>query len=454
MSLGVVVFVAAMAITATGAFFSDSETSVGNVLAAGAIDLQIDNTSYVTSTSTGQLVASPWTTWTMRDLTIEKFFDFSDLKPGDIGEDTISLHVDNNDSYLCADVTLTSNNENTLVEPEAEDGDITNDPNGGELAQQVNFAWWADDGDNVLETGENLLQGGPLGALAIGATTTVTLADSVYNIWTLQGGPVPGASVRYVGKAWCFGTITPNPVAQDNGADVGRSPLTVGTGFTCDGSQVGNTAQTDSLTANVAFRAVQSRNNGNFQCVQRQGEPTTGTLTVTKVVTNDNGGTAVVGGFPLFVDSMSISSGVATTTSAGLHTVSESGLFGYSATFSGDCASDGTVNVPAGGAASCTITNDDIQPVVTLIKNVVGGESAPDDFDLSIDSGIVTSGSSNGVSANASHELDEEVLVAGYSQTSVTGTSFLGVSCPASFPGSVVLTPGDTITCTVTNTFD
>jgi predicted ribosomally synthesized peptide with SipW-like signal peptide len=283
-SAGMILFVGAMTLGGTGAFFSDTEKSTGNVLAAGAIDLKIDNESYVTSTTTGELVLSTETSWEIRDLTIEKFFDFEDLKPGDIGEDTISLHVDNNDSWLCADVTLTSDDENTLVDPEVDDGDVTAGPiGGGELADQVNFVWWADDGDNVFEDDENLLPGGPIGALVVGATTTVTLADSSSNIWGDQG-PIPGASTRYIGKAWCFGDMLPDPVIQDGEGKTGdNGPLERGTGFTCDGSLADNTAQTDSLTADVAFRAVQSRNNSQFLCTPST-EPVVTTLTLAKTV--------------------------------------------------------------------------------------------------------------------------------------------------------------------------
>ncbi len=535
-----IVFVVAVIIGATGAFFSDSETSTGNTLSAGAIDLQVDNTSYYNG------AVSSATSWTLRDLTIERFFDFNDLKPGDIGEDTISLHVNNNDSWLCADITLTSDDDNGLTEPEGDDGDTSTTT--GELADQINFTWWADDGDNVLEDDETPLPAGPLGALEVGETATVALADSDENIWTTgTSTPLPGDSVRYVGKAWCYGVLTASPLTQDGlGTTSPRTPANSTGGLTCDGTGVDNTGQTDSTTADITFRAVQSRNNGTFQCVPEDPqEPTTGTLTVTKIVINDNtgtstvsdfalfvdgspvtsgvlgtttagahvvsegpttgyqasfsgdcdgggnvvvpaggsasctitnddigepepepgtltvtkvvvndsGGTATTTDFSLFVDSMGIVSGSSTTTSAGIHTVTESGLFGYTATFSGDCNASGNVTVPAGGVATCTITNDDIQPVITLIKNVVGGTAVADDFDLSINSGVVTSGSSNGVSANTSHELDEEVLVTGYTQTSVTGSSFLGIPCPATFPGNIFLAPGDTITCTVTNTF-
>src|SRR5690349_21504060 len=102
----------AAAAGSTGAWFSDTEASAGNAFTAGAIDLKIDNTSYYNG------LANAGTSWESTDLTNQKFFDFGDVKPGDTGEDTISLHVDTNDAYLCADVTLTSNKDNDCTTPE------------------------------------------------------------------------------------------------------------------------------------------------------------------------------------------------------------------------------------------------------------------------------------------------------------------------------------------------
>ncbi|HYF13099.1 MAG TPA: TasA family protein, partial [Candidatus Paceibacterota bacterium] len=96
--LGTIVFAGALVVGATGAFFSDTETSTGNTFAAGEIDLRIDNTSYVTNNA-GVLVASPNNTWALSDLTNQLFFSFADLKPGDIGEDTISIHAGSNDAW-------------------------------------------------------------------------------------------------------------------------------------------------------------------------------------------------------------------------------------------------------------------------------------------------------------------------------------------------------------------
>jgi hypothetical protein len=243
------------------AFFSDTESSTGNVLGAGAIDLQIDNTSYYNH------AVSSETTWTQKDLTIEKFFNFSDVKPGDEGEDTISVHVNTNDSWLCAEVKLTSDDENGINPVESIAGDVSDGTGSGELADRINFLWWADDGDNVLEENETVLPGGPIGALSVGQTADVTLADSTTNIWG-PAGPLPGGQTKYIGKAWCFGTLTPAPLTQDGFNNV-ISPANTTGGVICDGSAEGNQTQTDSLTADITFNAVQSRNNPGFICGAR-----------------------------------------------------------------------------------------------------------------------------------------------------------------------------------------
>lgn len=265
-SLSVIAGAIAVAVgSGTIAFFSDTEESVGNVLAAGAIDLKIDNTSYYNG------VYSSSTSWLEpADLSGHLFFNFTDLKPGDWGEDTISVHVDNNDSWLCADVTLTANNENGVVEPEIDDGDNATSTDG-ELGGRLNFVWWADDGDNVYENNEVSLPGGPIGNLAVNQTAHVSLADSQANIWNATSGmPLTGSSTRYIGKAWCFGSVTPHQVAQDGvgftQAEGGNGPDVRGSGWDCNGSTEDNTTQTDSVMMDIGFRAEQARNNAGFLC--------------------------------------------------------------------------------------------------------------------------------------------------------------------------------------------
>src|SRR3989344_1156896 len=161
--LAMIVFVGAVVVGATGAFFSDPETSTGNTFAAGALDLTIDNTSYgfdwndpTENNPTGEWGPNPNNSWNLSDLTNQLFFSFDDLKPGDYGEDTISLHVQNN-AWACMALDLTGTPENGVNEPEADFPDLTVRSEEGELQNYLSFLFWNDDGDNVLETGETVI---------------------------------------------------------------------------------------------------------------------------------------------------------------------------------------------------------------------------------------------------------------------------------------------------------
>lgn len=445
LSLSIIIAIASFtAVGGTGAFFSDNENSIGNTFAAGAIDLKIDNTSYYNG------VFNPNTSWSLEDLTIQKFFNFLDLKPGDRGEDTISIHIDNNDAYLCANVKLTSNDDNGLNEPEAL-VDATDGPGLGELASEVKFVWWADDGDNVLENNENIISSGPIGALGLNGSTTIPLADSQNNIWTGVGGPAIGGVTQYIGKAWCFGNISGVPLVQDGlGTTSPRTPANSSGGIACDGAFLNNATQSDSLTADVTFTAVQARNNPGFLCTPPRE---TAKLTVVKVVTNDNGGNNIVADFNLFVDdgfvSTNVSSGVEATLPVGTYGVSETGVSGYVASFSGDCDSEGNITLNPGDDKICTITNNDLSPNITLIKVVTGTPPLADPslFRMRVDGTIVPNTTSLAVTSNTPHVITEDPR-AGYSFVSITGAG-----CPSGLGSSspIVLSEGQAITCTITN---
>lgn len=87
-------------------------------------------------------------------------------------------------------------------------------------------------------------------------------------------------------------------------------------------------------------------------------------LIVNKIVVNDSNASKVIADFPLFLDGSSITSGVTTITSIGLHTVSETVDSGYASTISGNCAANGTITLALGDVKTCTITNDDRIPSV------------------------------------------------------------------------------------------
>jgi len=254
-----IIAAAAVIIGGAFAFFSDTETSQNNALVAGELDLKIDNTSYYNG------APNSGTSWLSDDLPGHLFFNFDDIKPSDFGEDTISLLVQN-DAWACMNITLTKNDDNNCTEPELLDDPSCTDPGApgnanlfdGELSGLINFAFWADDGDNVYELDETIFKTGTASALFNGDNWT--LADSSSSIWPTPG-PLPGNETRYIGKAWCFGTLIPAPVLAP-----GNNDPTVNSGFVCDGSATNNASQTDSLMGDISFSAVQHRNNPNFTC--------------------------------------------------------------------------------------------------------------------------------------------------------------------------------------------
>lgn len=280
LSLLVIGTVGGTVFAATNAFFSDTETSTGNTFTAGKVDLTIDSTAHydgmictgglwvdedqtLANNPRPELIGQICTgTWAIpANLTTEKFFNLSDVKPGDYGENTLSMHIESNPVWACIDIKNLKNMENDLIGPEAAAGDVTPDvinpspsPStyGGELAQNLRFTAWSDNGtetskcDNKWEAGEPLLftnQQGPASDVLNGKT--YALADSTH------GSPMsPGDSC--IGLQWCAGTMT-----------IDANTHTI----TCDGASMGNNTQTDSMTADVAFRIEQSRNNPNFSCV-------------------------------------------------------------------------------------------------------------------------------------------------------------------------------------------
>ena len=303
LSLLTVSAVAAVAFYGTRAFFSDVETSTGNTFQAGAIDLKVDSTAHYNGMV---CVDGKWEyenpdaptlpdypvlgtgctgTWELTDLTQSKtFFDYDDLKPGDLGENTISLHVYDNDAYVCATINPTLNDDVSSNEPELESGDAldTDSIFDGELAQNMQFRIWADmcTGENTnypsAYAGDNIYQAGcdgePLLTSGSGILDPVSwaLADSTSSIF--GSGPMEGEKDYYIGMEWSLP------------------------------ASVGNQVQTDKYMADISFYAVQSRNNPTFKCPAVAGQVENGVLRLENEPENTDGPWTVLSSDDVWVD--------------------------------------------------------------------------------------------------------------------------------------------------------
>jgi len=270
-SLAIIGVVAAITVGLTTAYFSDTETSTGNTFTAGAIDLEVDNHCWYNGY---ECINDQWVgdgslngtlcscTWDLKDLDGELFFDFEDLKPGDWGEDTVSLHVHDNDAWGCVAFDNLVDYENGCTEPEEDDGDQTCENPGageGELSDELYFVFWADmcnenaePGDNKYQDGcESILMSGSAGEILGGRTYTLAAPEKI-NIFTgITSDPLVGGENYYIGKAWCYGSM-PEPQADGS--------------VLCNGALVSNLSQTDSLTGDITFYIEQARNNSSFSC--------------------------------------------------------------------------------------------------------------------------------------------------------------------------------------------
>jgi len=168
-------------------------------------------------------------------------------------------------------------------------------------------------------------------------------------------------------------------------------------------------------------------------------------ITVVKLVTNDNGGTAAPDEFNLTLEGSSVSSGVANKVAPGTYTAGETLLSGYSFEgYTGDCDGNGDVTVALGESKTCTLTNNDQQAYITVVKvvnNTHGGTATPNDFNLTLEGNPATSGVA--IPVNPGTYTAGETLLSGY--------TFDGFSGDCDSNGDTTVALGESKTCTLTN---
>jgi len=135
-SIGIVGVVAAIAIGATVAYFSDTETSTGNTFSAGTLNLTVNDKD-------GQNVV---------------LFNLSNLRPGNQPEGSYKIkNVGSINGYLDIENISVESYENNCIEPEQEAGDTScgTGADQGELDDVLNLRMFLDyNGDGYISTGE------------------------------------------------------------------------------------------------------------------------------------------------------------------------------------------------------------------------------------------------------------------------------------------------------------
>ncbi|MFH0978040.1 MAG: ice-binding family protein [Candidatus Woesearchaeota archaeon] len=244
---------------------------------------------------------------------------------------------------------------------------------------------------------------------------------SLCNVWwKVASSATIGSGTAFIGNIMALTSISLGTGASLNGRALAQTGA-----ITLDANQISNVCGANINGTNIT------------------------SLTVKKIVINDNGGTAHVSNFTLLINGSSVLSGIANVVAPGSYVVSEIGVSGYNGTITGDCSPSGMVTLTMGQNKTCTITNNDVpsppanSPKLTVNKIVIndnGGTKNVSNFTLKVGSVIVVSGVQNTFIAGT--YIVSEVLDPMYS------VSF-GGAC--SINGRVVLHAGDVKTCTITN---
>jgi hypothetical protein len=218
-----------------------------------------------------------------------------------------------------------------------------------------------------------------------------------------------------------------------------------------------------SQTPNGATVTINLREGENVTCTYTNTK-LQGTLVVIKHVVNDNGGSAGASDFTMSVIpgerffAGAESPGTSLDLDEGSYTVDESGPSGYTKSYSGDCNSSGNVAVVAGQTKTCTITNDDQAPQLTLVKQVTndnGGNNGATEWTLTAtgDGGFSGTGTGSAAQATLGPNAVKANVAYALSESGPSGYTASGWSCEGGTQNgsSITLGEGQSATCTITN---
>jgi predicted ribosomally synthesized peptide with SipW-like signal peptide len=330
--LGTVGLASAGAGLGTSAFFSDREAFEDNRLTAGTLDLKLDYKAtylggpgrlgavqamgYPDAEDLGEgrylldQAPSPADMQDWEDLVQGEEFDFcspeadeflvngsgipvftlEDVKPGDSGEVTISIHICDNPGYVELFGDL-SEAENDQTEPESE---VDDSPDAGELADAIEVCvWYDEDCDNVYEpTGTGQQQelevalvsdvSGSMGTgdAGGGLTRLEALQNSATSFVDNLSSPDEAAAISFNSGATTDQELTTNYQAVKNainaynasggtsiaaGVDEGADELLNGTNATAGASKVMILLSDGQSDANAAITAADAAKNAGIR---------------------------------------------------------------------------------------------------------------------------------------------------------------------------------------------
>ncbi|MFA6390984.1 MAG: SdrD B-like domain-containing protein, partial [Patescibacteria group bacterium] len=182
------------------------------------------------------------------------------------------------------------------------------------------------------------------------------------------------------------------------------------------------------------------------------------TLTLTKTVVNNNGGTAIANDFQGKINGDNVSWSTAKTLTPGSYTASETTLSNYTASEWGtDCNANGNITLAYGDNKTCSITNNDNAPALHLRKTITndnGGTATVDDFTLTANgTGTNDISGTSPVDSDATLKADTFAL----SESSLAGYTAGSWDCGRATmtdPTHVVVPFGGDVTCTLNNNDD
>lgn len=227
------------------------------------------------------------------------------------------------------------------------------------------------------------------------------------------------------------------------------------------GSIVGQASPTGATSRQITFTAADA---SNIVCVFTNTRQS-GTLTLVKVVQNNYGGNAAPNDFGLTIDGNATSSGTAVSLNTGSHVINEASVSGYQFTsITGtNCptALGGTATVVNDQNTVCTITNTELAPGLTVVKqvnNTNGGNNIASDFALSVNDTLLTSPIMSNSNMTATYQLANAKSNTAYqvSEAAFAGYNLASISCSDAATQNVVAHPvtlneGQKVVCTVTN---